>query len=192
MIDSVQDYPVSALLDIEGNLLYAIPRYQRAYTWGKNEWEKLFDDVQENDNRVLDGYVGDTISTAFFDFTVNDAHTADSYGSLTPAEGNTFCIVNVTVHNTMRQSLPMFDTDFVLFWGPGDSDGSFPVTHDDPSRRTDKMLEESYYIGINETVTGDLVYEMPKTHDPEGILYFEEYFENGEYGDYYTVTFPLN
>ncbi len=153
---------------------------------------EVIEDVQENDNRVLDGYVGDTISTAFFDFTVNEARTADSYGSLTPAEGNTFCIVNVTVHNTMRQSLPMFDTDFVLFWGPGDSDGSFPVTHDDPSRRTDKMLEESYYIGINETVTGDLVYELPKTHDPEGILYFEEYFENGEYGDYYTVTFPLN
>lgn len=153
---------------------------------------EAYEEMQEGDNRLMDGVPGDTISTAFFDFTVNDAHMADSYGDQKPADGNVFCVVNVTVHNTMRQSLPMFDTDFILFWGPGDEDGSFPITYEAADRRTGDMLENSYYIGINETASGDLVYEIPKTHDPEGILYFEEYFENGEYGDYYTVTFPLD
>ena len=49
MIKSVNNYPVSQLFDIEAGVVYAIPRYQREYTWGKNQWETLFDDVQEND-----------------------------------------------------------------------------------------------------------------------------------------------
>lgn len=35
MIKSVNDYPVSQLFDIEAVVVYAIPRYQREYTWGK-------------------------------------------------------------------------------------------------------------------------------------------------------------
>lgn len=49
MIKSVNNYPVSQLFDIEAGVVYAIPRYQREYTWGKNQWESLFDDVLEND-----------------------------------------------------------------------------------------------------------------------------------------------
>jgi hypothetical protein len=49
MIKSVNNYPVSQLFDIEAAVVYAIPRYQREYTWGKSQWESLFDDVLEND-----------------------------------------------------------------------------------------------------------------------------------------------
>jgi len=49
MIKSVNNYPVSQIFDIEAGVVYAIPRYQREYTWGKNQWENLFDDVLEND-----------------------------------------------------------------------------------------------------------------------------------------------
>ncbi len=49
MIKSVNNYPVSQLFDIEAGVVYAIPRYQREYTWGKNQWESLFDDLLEND-----------------------------------------------------------------------------------------------------------------------------------------------
>lgn len=48
MIKSVNNYPVSQLFDIEAGVVYAIPRYQREYTWNKTQWETLFDDVQEN------------------------------------------------------------------------------------------------------------------------------------------------
>lgn len=49
MIKSVNSYPVSQLFDIEAGVVYAVPRYQREYTWSKSQWESLFDDVQEND-----------------------------------------------------------------------------------------------------------------------------------------------
>jgi hypothetical protein len=49
MIKSVNNYPVSQLFNIESSaVIYAIPRYQREYTWGKTHWENLFDDVHEN------------------------------------------------------------------------------------------------------------------------------------------------
>jgi len=48
VIKSVNNYPVSQLFDIEAGVVYAIPRYQREYTWSKSQWETLFDDVQEN------------------------------------------------------------------------------------------------------------------------------------------------
>ncbi len=33
MIKSVVNYPVSQLFDIEAEVVYAVPRYQREYTW---------------------------------------------------------------------------------------------------------------------------------------------------------------
>jgi hypothetical protein len=48
MIKSVNTYKVSQLFDIEAGVVYAIPRYQREYTWRMAQWESLFDDVQEN------------------------------------------------------------------------------------------------------------------------------------------------
>lgn len=49
MIKSVNNYPISQLFDIDASVVYAIPRYQREYTWGKTHWENLFDDLMEND-----------------------------------------------------------------------------------------------------------------------------------------------
>ena len=49
MIKSVNNYPISQLFDIEAVVVYAIPRYQREYTWKMDQWESLFDDVEEND-----------------------------------------------------------------------------------------------------------------------------------------------
>lgn len=57
MIKSVNNYPISTLLDIESNIIYTIPRYQREYTWGKNQWERLFDDLVENDSGYFLGSI---------------------------------------------------------------------------------------------------------------------------------------
>ncbi len=48
IIQSVDSYPVSQIFDIDVNVVYAIPRYQREYTWKKDQWETLFDDIQEH------------------------------------------------------------------------------------------------------------------------------------------------
>ena len=52
MIKSVSDYPISQIFDIEANLIFKVPRYQREYTWSRNQWESLYDDIQSG----ADGY----------------------------------------------------------------------------------------------------------------------------------------
>lgn len=48
MINSAKDYPISQIFDIETKIVYKIPRYQREYSWGRTQWEKLIDDILDN------------------------------------------------------------------------------------------------------------------------------------------------
>lgn len=52
MIKHVSPYKVSQIFEIDNKIVYKIPKYQREYTWGINEWDQLFDDVITNE----DGY----------------------------------------------------------------------------------------------------------------------------------------
>ncbi len=49
MIKSVNKYQVHQIFSIEDKIIYAVPRYQREYAWGKSHWERLFDDLMDND-----------------------------------------------------------------------------------------------------------------------------------------------
>jgi uncharacterized protein with ParB-like and HNH nuclease domain len=44
------DPMLAGILQIQGNIEhYHVPKYQREYTWGRNEWEQLLNDLEEND-----------------------------------------------------------------------------------------------------------------------------------------------
>lgn len=49
MIKQVAHPKVSEIFSINNNIVYRIPKYQREYTWGINDWNALFNDVTEND-----------------------------------------------------------------------------------------------------------------------------------------------
>ena len=48
MIRHVEQKSVSQVLP-DDKIIYKIPKYQRKYTWGQNEWDLLFNDIIEND-----------------------------------------------------------------------------------------------------------------------------------------------
>ena len=50
MIKSVKNYPLWELLSHENNITYHIPAYQREYSWSKDQWDALFDDLLEIDD----------------------------------------------------------------------------------------------------------------------------------------------
>ena len=50
MIKKVSQITVSEIFSINSDRVYQIPKYQRQYTWGKGDWDALFNDVTENDN----------------------------------------------------------------------------------------------------------------------------------------------
>ncbi|OBG34919.1 DUF262 domain-containing protein [Mycolicibacter heraklionensis] len=49
MIKSVSDEPIYTLLSPENNVIYRIPPYQREYSWSKQQWDELFDDLLDAD-----------------------------------------------------------------------------------------------------------------------------------------------
>ena len=49
MIKTVSQSTIADIFSISSDKIYKIPKYQREYTWGKNEWDALFNDVTEND-----------------------------------------------------------------------------------------------------------------------------------------------
>ena len=52
MIKSAHNISVEKILGKNDNnkeLYYQIPPYQREYSWGKDNWERLFDDILENE-----------------------------------------------------------------------------------------------------------------------------------------------
>lgn len=147
--------------------------------------------VLPDEEGYAEGYIGDTMRNAFFDYVVNSASIVSDYKGIKPAEDKDLLVVNITIMNTSTSSLPMFDTDFFLYQ-PNETEDDKKyidtVTAADTSLKAEGMLEPEYSIGIHETVTGDLVYEVPKGQK-DFIFAFEEYFENNEYGDVFVVRF---
>lgn len=57
MIQSVHQYPISQIFDINSNHIFEIPKYQREYTWSQGQWEDLFDDIIYNENGYFLGTI---------------------------------------------------------------------------------------------------------------------------------------
>ncbi len=49
MIRSAQSRTVQELLNIDQNVVYKVPRYQREYSWQRSQWDELFDDLIESE-----------------------------------------------------------------------------------------------------------------------------------------------
>jgi hypothetical protein len=48
MISSVQDYPVSTYFGVDNAQRFFIPKYQREYVWGRENWDSLFNDLRDS------------------------------------------------------------------------------------------------------------------------------------------------
>ena len=57
MINNVNKYPISQLIDPESSLVFEIPKYQREYTWASKQWEALFEDLIDNDKGYFLGSI---------------------------------------------------------------------------------------------------------------------------------------
>lgn len=139
------------------------------------------DDVYAYDGAGI-GYVGDIMHTYWFDFTVNDIMFCQNFQGYTAREGYQLIVLDMTIENTFDEEVPMFDTDFWVEWG--EDDYSYPVS--DLYDISTDFLPECYYLTTDDIVTGLLMYEVPVGYS-EYMLIFEEYFEDGDVGDWFGV-----
>lgn len=104
MIKSVYNYPVSTLLDIESGVVYAIPRYQREYTWSRAQWDALFEDLLDNE---LHYFLGSIIC-------INQSQDALSVQSLELVDGQqrmtTLSLLLAAIYQSYR-TLPNLGMD---------------------------------------------------------------------------------
>ncbi|KND17687.1 MULTISPECIES: DUF262 domain-containing protein [Pseudomonadota] len=105
MIKSVFNYPISTLLDIESNIIYSIPRYQREYTWGKPQWERLFDDLVENNSGY---YLGSIIciNQSQDAITIQDLEVVDGQQRLT-----TISLLLAAVYKALKSKQSLTDEE---------------------------------------------------------------------------------
>ena len=147
------------------------------------------DVVTADDDGYAEGRIGDVMRTYFFDYTVNSAYTCKEFEGYTPAEGNKLLVAELTVKNTDRSTVTMYDTDFQIQWGDDDDDDAFdaPITYYSDAVSDDQLPEE-YDLSVNEERTGLLVFEVPEDSKDYSISYLEQ-FSNDTKGDVFFVYF---
>lgn len=93
MIKHVEGKKISSLFYEE--MRFKIPKYQRAYTWGKREWNQLFNDITENS----EGYFLGSI------ICVNDARKDSHEYELIDGQQRltTLSIMLLTIYNRLKQ-----------------------------------------------------------------------------------------
>lgn len=142
---------------------------------------------------VNEGRIGQRMSTYFFDFTVKSAAIVER-DDYTPAEGNALMDVYIEVTNTFGDTLPMFDSDFELWWGDRYADED----QDKLAIVLDALDEEGapleYDLEDGQTLAYHYLYEVPADVKSFEVLYleaFESDSDDGEYGDAHFVKFSI-
>jgi uncharacterized protein with ParB-like and HNH nuclease domain len=105
MIRSVNNYPVSSLFDTENKITYFIPLYQREYSWGKSQWETLFDDIIENESGYFLGSI----------ICINNSNDAIDLQKLEVVDGQqrltTLSILFIALFNILKENEALLTRD---------------------------------------------------------------------------------
>ena len=142
-----------------------------------------------NKSSDTEGYIGDTLSTRWFDFTVNDAYSCAEYNGYTPAAGNKLVVVTLTLKNNCGYSVDMWGDDFVILWDDEDDGLDIPLA----AGISDDQFPDEYSLGINATKSGVAVYEVPEEFR-DFVIGFMEIIESdtnpdGDTGETFFVSF---
>lgn len=140
----------------------------------------------EDDPPYFDGRIGDRMRTVFFEFTVNSVEYPDSYGDITPADGNQLVVADVTVRNVFSQTLPMSIYDFQIQWGDGDQDYGYQ----EEGLTGDNLMPDQWQLMRGASETYKLLYEIPADADPNKLsISYLEVWEDNTQGDVFFVYF---
>jgi len=93
------------------------------------------------------------------------------------------------VKNTDTASIPMFDTDFQAQWNEDEDDDAFSM----PIEKivSDQQLPDEYELGVKESRTGLLIFEVPEEYKDFSVSYME-YFSDDTTGDLFFVYFTAD
>lgn len=124
----------------------------------------------DDSDGLKEGYLGDTLSTRWFDFVINDAYSCTQYRDYTPGAGNKLVVVTMSLKNTFFESVDMWGDDFVILW---DVDGTYDMDIPLPAGISEDQFPDEYVLGINAKKDGVLVFEVPEEYRDFAIGFME-------------------
>ena len=150
--------------------------------------------VYADEDGYGEGRIGDVVHSTFMDFSVNSAYTTSDYHGHTAPEGMKVLVVEMTVKNTFSETIPMYDDDFQGQWSASAETEEFawPITEaedgSDLETVSDEQLPGTYELGVNESRTGTLVFDVPADEKDFSISHLELFDDDTE-GDTFFVFF---
>ena len=138
---------------------------------------------------IVEGELGDKISTVFFDVTVNSARKCTTYqfqdGLYIADAGTTYLEVELTITNTYDKDLPMSISDFTLDFSENESDE--PITgFGNTEIGKEEYMDNIYTLKQGESITKKILYIVADR--AEYLLCYKEYYEDKFEGDSYEIT----
>ncbi len=98
MINNVQKYTPSDIFNPDKDIRFIIPKYQREYTWGKENWDALLDDIKENPEGHFIGSII-CINKSSDSYDTQDLELVDGQHRLT-----TLMILYSTIYKKINES----------------------------------------------------------------------------------------
>lgn len=134
------------------------------------------------------GDVGDTIETAFFDMTVNEAFRYNTYqfndGLYEAEDGNTYLVVNITIKNTYDADIPISITDFTLDF-EGNKSKDILTGYGKADLNQDSFMENIFTLKKGEKITKSILFTVKNKKNY--TLNYEEYYEDEFKGDEFSI-----
>jgi len=108
MIQDAKNRPISELFDVDSKVVYVVPRYQREYTWSRQHWEALFDDLQENDPGYFLGSLI-CINQSTDALSVQELEVVDGQQRLT-----TLSLLFAAIYRFLKEHMDELDEDQII------------------------------------------------------------------------------
>ena len=171
----------------EDNVYYTLdPRSREAVEVDGSESSLLRAPLTASEGSA-DAGLNTVMRTRFFDFCINEAEILDSYNGYTPADGNKLLAVTLAISTFRTDEIPMYDSDFELYWEEGeDLNSAHPVTDNDVE--VEGVLPAQYDLTAGDMRRGILLYEVPASAESFTLAY-EENYTNAEGEDQVGDTF---
>lgn len=138
---------------------------------------------------VIKASMGEKVSTAFFDLSVEEALEYDTYqfddGLYEAEKGSTYLVLKVTVKNTYEKELPMSITDFVLDFD-GNESKDVITGYGNADLKNADFMDNIFNLRQGESVTKYILY-MVEEKD-EYALCYTEYYEDQFKGNEFRIA----
>lgn len=144
-----------------------------------------------SDGRKVDGYqiafIGDTVSTAWFKFTVNSVKFVSKYEDITADSGYNLAVANITIKSTYDGDMPLYYNDFWIAWDLEASSWSYG--EELAMYKSGDDLGDSITMQENESLKADFVFQVPEDAESPYVLEFYEYYADDVWGNDFFIIF---